>query len=1514
MPLEHGGRADKQGNRYEIRWCIYQLLRVFEEKSEYVLIEPIGEDEEGIDLWIGNLDGTREGQQCKGRYGPNESWDFGALNAKNILKKWKSHLNRSTTDSVSLVSPLSFTNLEDLSSRARNSGDPFEFYSSQILGSDSKFIKFVTNTCLSLGYDITDKKNASKMINDLSRINYRQSPDGERKEIIFDKIGQLFHGEETAVYDVFVSWVIDSDIWGKRIDSSRIHSFLDGKNISQRNLASDSRVFPRIRQLNQAYKDDFIPFSGGLFDREERKKCLYLIDKEDSILLHGAAGTGKSGITELIIEKLESEKTPYIALKLDKTEPRKSLGIWSSDLELPGSIVHCIDKISQNTKAVIILDQLDSLRWTSPHSREALSVCSELIRQVENVNIERKNKISVVFVCRTYDYINDNNINAFFKKNKGLVWNEVEVSILSETLLNELIGDMYNRLTEKIKSMLRYPSNLFIWQHLDSNAEKFECNSTFGLVDKWWRQIVINAWETGIDDKLLETFRLSIMSVFEKEGRLNALSTEINMPDSVIDYLVSSGILVEQKTGHFRIISFVHQSIYDCFQSERMFLDYYSGKDIITIIGAKIQQTPTRRYQFQMFLQNLLEYSENQFIELGKEILAHSAIRFAYKFVFFELLAQISEPSNHVSSYISEAVENEQIRKHIIASVIQSNKAYIYMLFEKGYFERWLIDGKKDDIFLLLQSNRDSYTDPEIDFIRAHILDDDKDISKWLSCFPFDIHQDSDALFELRMIIYKTHPEYMDLFFDFKSLFLNFEMRAVDLLILMLEVKSSKGNRLHTFEGLIEYNSEFMLTNCEIVSQRLLELIPTGNDYTIEYSDWCDRTEHNNSVERAIMLVTIKASISLAENYPDRFLAIYSLYLGAGSTLHNELILNGLAHLPLKYSDMVIEYLIADIDTNIICKSMNDLLKLGKEAIKQHITNCSYSVKERFFSSIIKYKPENVADIYKRRIEYNRQENVEPIYFSFWGDLQYDIFSVIPEEYLTREAFELLRVLQRRYGSSQSMYVRYLSHGGFVKTPIDGKNLSTKTWSRILTSKKLVNCHRHHNSREVEGGFIEVSLEDFASTFTNVVKDRPQEMSELILSMSEVNEAFVESLFSGLAMCDELNSLSTQTFECLISKYPVSMEKNNYRAKSICRIFSAMNSNSFSKQVLNLIKKIAIYHEDPVLEGKDNTRELNGVNKTRNEIHTVAINCSRGVAARTIGNLLWDNASLFAEVDEVIQRLCTDPHPAVRFSSMYALWPAFNISQDWTKSQLIRLYEDNSENILFPKSKEMLFRLYDNYRDNVINVIRSCLCSEIEEVSKLGAYTLVEMYIQKGEFCNDFKDVSRFTKKQADSIMYMLTLYFDIEQHKEKAKEILLKFNKAGFDLEWSVSQMLRDKKVTIAEDEDFLSNVLSTGFSRRYMYAFNNFLSNAPEPITVFSDLIFKVAESVIKGSDIKRNIYFDEDDIVKLIIGLYDSVSYQSDDISAKISEKCLDVWDSMFEHQVGSSRRLSFEMMQR
>ena len=67
MPFEKGGRADKQGNKYEINCIIYEILKILDETNYSVIIEALGIDEIGTVRFVTTFDGKKELQQCTAR-------------------------------------------------------------------------------------------------------------------------------------------------------------------------------------------------------------------------------------------------------------------------------------------------------------------------------------------------------------------------------------------------------------------------------------------------------------------------------------------------------------------------------------------------------------------------------------------------------------------------------------------------------------------------------------------------------------------------------------------------------------------------------------------------------------------------------------------------------------------------------------------------------------------------------------------------------------------------------------------------------------------------------------------------------------------------------------------------------------------------------------------------------------------------------------------------------------------------------------------------------------------------------------------------------------------------------------------------------------------------------------------------------------------------------------------------------------------------------------------------------
>jgi ATPase family associated with various cellular activities (AAA). len=760
MPYETGGRADKFGNRYEDKWVILKLLDLIEEKIEGIVLEAIGDDEIGVDIWVNEKDGCRIAYQCKGRNASKEYWDVSSLRASGIIAKSKRQLDRNPKHKFSLVSAVNCSMLIDLTTRARNSNDISEdFLKFQIEGSSKEFKEFFFSYCTALGLDFNKSTELVSIFDYLSRTFFNFFSDTEiEKQKIFDRIKFLFIGDEMIIYNHLQSF-IEEDILGKTINNSQVLSYLISKNVEFRDLNNDKRILPRIRTLNKEYKKTFVSISDKLFERSEFNKCIEEIENEKSLIIHGKAGSGKSGCTQAIIEHCESTKKAYIAIKLDKKIPQGSSRKFGDYLGLRGSIVHCLGRISKDNSCVIILDQLDALRWTQSHSRDALEVCSEIIQEVKNLNHDREKKISLVLVCRTYDLENDNNIKLLFesKSEKTSEWINIAVGDFDEKILLEVIGEAYNGFSSKLKKLLHTPVNLYIWDKLEKKSEFNEFTTNTQLIEEWWKQLCINTTNVEMKDTELIAFKNKIVEKMILSNNLSVVKIALKSSYNSLDYLVSNGMLVDNGKN----ISFVHQSMYDFFIVENMIDRFYSDDESIeSLIGTKEKQTPVKRYQLQMLLQNIAEQDIDSFMQIGKEILNSKQIRFYMKYVFFEVLGQIREIDYAVQSFIKEWIYDEKYMTHIIDSVIRGHIQFVELLIDEGIIPLWLESEYSEKALDLLYSVRDQNSCKVRKLLKNTLFRSEDLDKKLIDCFGYDVASEHEELFLLRMEVYKHHPEF----------------------------------------------------------------------------------------------------------------------------------------------------------------------------------------------------------------------------------------------------------------------------------------------------------------------------------------------------------------------------------------------------------------------------------------------------------------------------------------------------------------------------------------------------------------------------------------------------------------------------------------------------------------------------------------------------------------------------------------------------------------------------------
>lgn len=118
------------------------------------------------------------------------------------------------------------------------------------------------------------------------------------------------------------------------------------------------------------------------------------------------------------------------------------------------------------------------------------------------------------------------------------------------------------------------------------------------------------------------------------------------------------------------------------------------------------------------------------------------------------------------------------------------------------------------------------------------------------------------------------------------------------------------------------------------------------------------------------------------------------------------------------------------------------------------------------------------------------------------------------------------------------------------------------------------------------------------------------------------------------------------------------------------------------------------------------------------------------------------------------------------------IWPSYNIDRDWASEIILKLYEQDFRLAGFYDTKNMLFLLYSKYRKRILKIIKSCYESDDEELIKMGAYCISEMYILKNEFALEMNNVDFMSRTQAEAILHIAIIYFKKDDYNSLAKKI----------------------------------------------------------------------------------------------------------------------------------------------
>ncbi len=1501
MSLEKGGRADKLGNQYENRYLAKLFLYTLREHLRSVEVEPLGVD--GVEFRAINSDGVPIYYQCKATNGAFDKWRMCDLKEHNVFLRAAQLLRQDERIEYHFISPLPYGELSELCDRARRSASAQDMIDFQLT---NKELRDTFQDCAQqLSLDPKEPAEAEKIHFILSHCNFEQVPSNpDTVRDLEECISATLTGDANNVRILLEQLANDKAIYGIPITSHDILSYLEKNGIHFRQMASQESDLPRVRELNRQYRAGYLPIHGTLFHREESDTLFDLIQQGKNVLLCGKAGMGKSGCLQELLCQMEENGVLYLSLRLDKQIPKGSADAYGKELRLTHSPVHVLAGLSDKKPCVLIMDQLDSLRWTSFHSGTALDVCKEMIMQAAALNKWEGAHIVLVLVSRTIDYETDPGLHSLVepasKELPTVQWERFTVGNLSDPTVVGVVGPAWEQYPARLQKMLRTPSSLYVWMKLDLANRSNSISSVYQLMAKWWEQIMSACRKTGLSDSDVIACRNKLVQGMERNGVLSLPAALFADEENVMDALASNGLVTRQ----VNVIAFSHQSFLDYFTVAEMINGLYGeSKSLPDFLGELDDQLPVLRYRLLMVLQVLLDGDPERFLRESKTILDSEHIRYYFQCAVFEVAGQCDCPSNQLSCLTNSFLKLDKWHKNVFQMIYLGHPAFIRHLEDEEPYP-WM---SPEGLQLL-----SSIIDVEPEYVAAilrplmfHSEEGDREIFLALR----DPAEEAECLFELRLELLRKRPTLWKEFWGFSRLWEQRSPRAIPFLILMLQQKEVyTEENLHLLD--INKWDTYVAQNKDcILSELYPALCHTTRDLALPekpfgafYKHW-ENSMYNEENARSIVQLLRCTFQHFAQTEPDQFL---SLLNGKDhyTAVDQELMLCGILSLPESYADAALSWLNADFKTRVFDYTGNpyDYLSTIKEVLKKFSPVCSIGIFHMLETKICTWSdsPERMRDIFRYRLADRREGRF--VTFGYWGHLQKALLPCLCQARLSTYAKELLAVLERNPGiDGPHYYCGFLpGEGGIVTSPVDRyrSKLSDKAWLKIICSPSEKMNERNWEFKN--GQIIESSHRAFADAFYRQAQEEPERFAQLSLRFpKEVYHGYVYPVLSVLADTTEGRIDHNLTCDILRRFWD---SPNIDVANDGARVLERRADEEWPEDILELLEKIATTHPIPEPGKQIFTSNADPEGRSPHSLHQKAINCPRGCGAKAIASLLWEHRDLGDRFRSVVLTLCKDPVDCVRFATVACAVAYYNIDPKFSFEVFDQLIERDLRVLAAPDAWKLIDRGYrerpDYYRGKLLDACRE----ENPELAKeIVAVVVALATYYTDDVLMEFLLSEQFSADQISKLVRQAVFSFSDERAHDQSVKLLTYFIDASDGELVSLSNLFLMERIDIQRDADFLAHLMESRQAPNLMHAFLEYLKKRDGDLLPFAEPIAAAGRGI--GASVGQRGFFDAGDLIQCVLRLFDQHSQD-----AYVRKLCLDTWDNLFQSEFLTAHQIT------
>jgi hypothetical protein len=670
MPLP-GGSSDKIGNRFELWWTALCLVDLLDERAESIIIEPPGDLGDGIEFIL-TRKSVREHHQVKRQTARALGWSIAQLASSDVLKHVRDKLG-GNSDEFHFVSTMGAPDLAELSTNARQSSDFGQFRSGFLAAgrrkekwNDLNAIWQPTNELEC--YDLLRRTHIDTISEDLLRSQ------------VLARVAALVGGPDRHAANELVVLALDSV--NLPLTADRLWSHLRAASLPRRAWAREPHAIKALDDSNQRFlASRRREFFRALFPQPlaiEICKDLRDADATNS-LITSEAGGGKSGVVVQLIEGLEQNQIPYLAVRLDRLDPTlRTAAQIGQKLDLPGSPVPLLAAIAQSRRSVLILDQLDAISLISGKNPELFDPVCDLLQEATAFP-----EMRVVVACRAFDLDSDHRLRKLTANSQFV---RRAVSPLARGYVLEGIAEAgfdTAGLSEKQIEVLSNPLNLSLLAEIRPSSPKpVGVETSIDLFDAFWKRKQKDVERLGVSAVEFNEAIETLCQLLEERGAL--FVPEPLFLHLAAERLASAHVFScsDQKW------SFFHESFYDFANARRL---YRLGKPLTEYLMERGQGIELRN-QLRQSLAFRRAVDSRRYCEDLKALLADDRIRFHLKSAAVAFLRGLAEPTAaewEVVGPLTETAPGSDLGRALF-SMVGASPSWFNVARDSGAIRRWL--------------------------------------------------------------------------------------------------------------------------------------------------------------------------------------------------------------------------------------------------------------------------------------------------------------------------------------------------------------------------------------------------------------------------------------------------------------------------------------------------------------------------------------------------------------------------------------------------------------------------------------------------------------------------------------------------------------------------------------------------------------------------------------------------------------------------------------------------------